>query len=149
MTPPDAGRRSSSRVVRGLVVAHADLAQALVRTVERISGIAGALEPVSNDGLGAEALRERLQGEIDDDPIIIFVDLAAGSCGMAGLGTAKGREGVAVVTGANVPMLLDFVFNRERPLDELVARVVDRAHAGIRGYGCDPDPGGPGPATDG
>jgi len=124
--------------VRGLVVAHADLAAALVRTVERISGIEQALEPISNDGLGAGSLRERLESEAGADPLIVFVDLATGSCGMAGLGVAKGRENVAVVTGANVPMLLDFVFNRDRPLEELVDRLVERARTGIRGHGCAP-----------
>lgn len=139
MTPPSPGAKPASAPVRGIVVAHADLAAALVRTVERISGIEGALEPVSNDGLGAEALRDRLRREGGEGPLVIFVDLASGSCGMAGLGMAKGRADVAVLTGANVPMLLDFVFNRDRPLDELVARMLDRARSGIRGHGCDTD----------
>jgi len=133
-----------SETVRGLVVAHADLADALVRTVERISGIQDALEALSNDGLSAESLRERLREELGAGPAIIFVDLAAGSCGMAGLGLARTRGDVAVITGANVPMLLDFVFNRDRPLEELVTHVLERARRGISGHGCDSGASGAG-----
>jgi len=126
-----------SAPLRGLIVAHADLARALVHAVEGISGIEGALEPISNEGLGAESLRTRIRETLGEGPAIIFVDLAAGSCGMAGLGLAKLRSDVAVITGANVPMLLDFVFNRDRPLEEVVERVLDRARAGIAAHGCE------------
>lgn len=128
--------------VRGIVVAHGDLAQALVRTVERISGLGGALRAVSNEGLGPERLRDALREAIGGEPAILFVDLASGSCGIAGLGLSHEGTDVAVLTGANIPMLLDFVFHRDLPLDELAARVRDKARTGIRAYGCAADPPG-------
>jgi len=122
--------------VRGIVVAHARLAEALVDTVERISGLGGGLLAVSNEGLGPERLREALRDAIAGEPAILFVDLASGSCGIAGLGLSHEGGDVAVVTGANVPMLLDFVFHRTLPLEELAIRVRDKARAGIRAHGC-------------
>ncbi len=126
--------------VRGIVVAHGDLAAALVRTVERISGLSGGLRPVSNEGLGPERLRDVLRGEIGKEPAVLFVDLASGSCATAGLGLSHEQAELAVLTGVNVPMLLDFVFHRDLPLDELTARLRDKSRAGIRAYGCAPDP---------
>jgi len=126
--------------VRGVVVAHGDLAAALVATVERISGLGGALRAVSNEGLGPDRLREVLREAMGSDPSILFVDLASGSCGIAGLGLSQERGEVVVLTGTNVPMLLDFVFHRDLPLEELTARLRDKARAGIRAHGCAPDP---------
>jgi len=124
-----------SSAVRGIVVAHGDLAAALVGVVESISGMSGALTPISNAGLGAEGLRSRVREEIDARPAIIFVDLSAGSCAMTGRGVALEADNVAVLTGVNVPMLLDFVFNRQVPIPELVARLVDKGRTGIAGHG--------------
>lgn len=128
--------------VRGIVVAHGDLARALVGTVERISGLDGGLVAVSNEGLGPEGLRETVREAMGDAPSILFVDLASGSCGIAGLGLSHEGAEVAVLTGANVPMLLDFVFHRHLPLEELAVRLRDKARDGIRAHGCAPDPTG-------
>lgn len=128
-----------SSPVRGIVVAHGDLAAALVGAVEKIGGVEGALTSISNDGLGAEALRARVSAEIDSHAAIVFVDLMAGSCAMAGLGLAREADDVAVLTGVNVPMLLDFVFNQDTPVKELAVRLVGKARVGIVAHGCSAD----------
>jgi PTS system N-acetylgalactosamine-specific IIA component len=40
---------------------------------------------------------------------VIFTDLPAGSCTMAARRLAKARGTITVVTGANLPMVLDFL----------------------------------------
>ena len=37
-----------------------------------------------------------------------------------------------MVCGVNLPILLDFVFHRDVPLDELVTRLVEKGREGIR-----------------
>lgn len=117
--------------VRGVVLAHADLAEAFVRTVERISGVTDALLSLSNEGLRPEDLHARLEAATRGQPTIIFVDLASGSCAFAGRVIARGKDGIAVLTGANLAMLLDFVFHRDMPLSELTDRLLQKGRAGM------------------
>lgn len=115
--------------VRGVVLAHAQLAEALVRAVEQISGVTDALHPISNEGLRPEDLRTRLEAATGAEAAIIFVDLSSGSCAFAGRVVARGSDNIAVLTGVNLPMLLDFVFNRELSLTELTERLLHKGRA--------------------
>ena len=122
-----------SEPVRGIVVAHADLAGALIRAVDRIVGLEdGVLVPFSNEGLGPADIRTRLAGLTGDAPAILFTDLREGSCGMAARHVCIERPDRVLITGVNLPMLLDFAVNRDRPLEELVVRLLDRAQASIQ-----------------
>lgn len=123
--------------VRGIVVAHSDLAQALIEAVERIVGPdAGALVALSNEGLGPDAIRDRLDELVGDGPAIVFADLREGSCGLAARQVCLGAGGErALITGVNLPVLLDFAMKRHLPLDELVPRLVDRGRAAIASGG--------------
>ncbi|MFW5946950.1 MAG: PTS sugar transporter subunit IIA [Gemmatimonadota bacterium] len=120
--------------VRGAVVAHSDVARALVEAVRIIAGLEpGALVAVSNEGLGPDAIRDRLAEALPDgDPAIIFSDLREGSCGIAAQRLCLGRPGHVVVTGVNLPMLLDFAMKRHLPMEDLVQRVVDRGRNAIQ-----------------
>ena len=121
---------------RGVVVAHSDLARALIGAVERISGIGDALVAVSNEGLSPAAVRERLDALVGDGPTIVFADLREGSCGLAARQVCVGNSPRrALVTGVNLPVLLDFVMKRHMPLEELVPRLVERGRASIASGG--------------
>jgi N-acetylgalactosamine PTS system EIIA component len=118
---------------RGIVVGHGDMAQGLVDAVHRITGEAGeGLSAVSNEGRGPEELKAALEAVAGDGPAVVFVDLGSGSCGIAAAYACRARSERAVVCGVNLPMLLDFVFHRELPLEELVARVIERGRSAIR-----------------
>ncbi len=124
--------------VRGVVVAHAELAHALVSAVETISGVRGALRAVSNEGLGPDELAETIGRAAEGTQAILFVDLAGGSCGLAGLQHVRESRGCAWVTGVNLPMLLDFVFHREMPVEMLVPRLLRKGQAGQRAHPSPP-----------
>ncbi len=115
--------------VRGVVVAHGELASALVRVVEGISGVQGALESVTNVSCSPDELADRVAQAVGEGPAVIFVDMAAGSCGFAGQRIARDGN-VAVVSGVNLPMLLDFVFHREMDFRALAERVVEKGRTG-------------------
>lgn len=109
----------------GVVAAHGDLAAGLVRAVEEISGVRGALVPVSNMDCDRGELERRIAEAMGDGPGVVFVDMPSGSCLFAALHDLRGWTNVRVVTGVNLAMLLDFVFHRDLPVDAAVQRVVN------------------------
>jgi mannose/fructose-specific phosphotransferase system component IIA len=123
---------SESAPLRAAVVGHGSMAAGLVEAVRMITGIeAGALVPISNRGKSPEALAAELQEAVGDGPAIIFTDLPAGSCCMVARRMCKACAGVAVVSSVNLPLLIEFAMNRERPLDELVEHLVTMGRAAI------------------
>ena len=121
-----------SEELRGVVVCHGRLAGALVEAAEQISGVTGALTPVSNSGCDREALEERVAAAVSDGPAVVFVDLASGSCLFAALNRLRASTAAKVVTGVNLAMLVDFVFHRTLPLDEAAARAAIAGEKAIR-----------------
>jgi mannose/fructose-specific phosphotransferase system component IIA len=116
--------------LRGIVVGHGGLAQALVGAAEEISGVRGSLVAVSNSGLGREQLEQTVIEAVGDGPVILFVDLPSGSCHFAAMRRLAQRSDLRVVTGVNLVMLLEFLFHLNESPAEVARRV---AQAGTRG----------------
>jgi len=121
-----------SEPLRGVIVTHAAVAQALLAAVTAITGVSDALVPVSNDGCDSGALTERLTRAIGGRPAVLFVDLPGGSCLTTSVRLAKGANDVAVVTGVNLAMLLDFVFHRDLAPADAARRAADAGSKAIR-----------------
>ena len=120
--------------VRGVVVAHGNLARCLVETAESISGVEGALLPISNADCSPDLLAARIRDALGPGAALVFVDLASGSCAHAARIVSGEGLRVPVVSGVNLPMLLDFVFHRELGPSELAQRAVDKGRAGAVAY---------------
>jgi len=121
-----------SEPLHGVVVCHGDLAKALVGAVEEISGMHNVLTPITNTGADRTLLESRVAEAAEGHPTLVFVDLPSGSCLFAAMRRLAGRDGVRVVTGVNLAMLLEFVFHRDLDLERAAARVVE---AGARAIG--------------
>lgn len=121
-----------SEELRGVVVCHGSLAGALAQAAEQISGISGALIPVSNSGCDREALETRVLAAVDGRPTVVFVDLASGSCLFAVLKRLRTEQLVKVVTGVNLAMLVDFVFHRSLSPAEAATRAAAAGEKSIR-----------------
>lgn len=118
--------------VRGVVLAHGEMARGMVDAVARIAGLGNeGLVAVSNEGESTESLRTRLDTILGDDEAIIFVDLGTGSCATAARYACRERPGRCAVFGVNLPVLIDFVFHRNLPLDELVDRVREKGRGAM------------------
>jgi mannose/fructose-specific phosphotransferase system component IIA len=118
--------------LRGVIVSHAALAQALVSAVTVITGVDGALLAVSNDGCDSGALAARITQAVGAGPAVLFVDLPGGSCLTGAVRLAKGKTDLAVVTGVTLAMLLDFVFHRDVTPAEAARRAADAGGKAIR-----------------
>ena len=121
-----------SEELQGVVVCHGPLAEALVQAAEQISGVPGALVPVTNTGCDRDTLEERVLAAVNGRPAVVFVDLASGSCLFAVLKRLRSQESVKVVTGVNLAMLVDFVFHRSLSPADAASRAVAAGEKSIR-----------------
>jgi mannose/fructose-specific phosphotransferase system component IIA len=120
-------------LVEGIVLAHGAMADGLVDAVARISGVVeGALTAISNDGKSPETLQSDLENLLGRGPVIIFTDLPNGSCAVTARICCRQGGEEAVITGVNLPILLDFVFHRDLPLEELVARLLEKGRESLK-----------------
>jgi mannose/fructose-specific phosphotransferase system component IIA len=121
-----------SEELRGVVVCHGTMADALVKAAEQISGVDAALIPVSNTGCDRDTLEQRVLAAVDKHPAVVFVDMASGSCLFAVLKRLRSEKSVKVVTGVNLAMLVDFVFHRTLSPQEAATRAAATGQASIR-----------------
>jgi len=126
----------SDAMIGGVLVTHGRVGEALRGAVEHFLGEQPALEVISNDGRSAAEIREvvsaRIAGLGDDDALILFADLAGGSCETTCRILAADHPRCVGLSGVNLPMLLEFCHYRERvDLETLVARVVRKGRDGV------------------
>ena len=119
-----------------LIVTHGALATAFLEAVQQVTGQGAGIVAVSNAGLGAEALVERVREAIravDAEGCIVFVDSRGSSCANSCLQAVRGLPDVRVVSGVNLPMLMDFALRRnDHDLDAMVGRVMLRGRNSIQ-----------------
>lgn len=119
-----------------LLVTHGTLGEEMIRTVGAILGPPTDVETVSNHGLSADGLAEAIESRLaaipERVPVVLFTDLAAGSCGIASRRVGRGGRDLRKITGVNLPMLLEFFHYRDTlSLDELLPRMEAKGKAGI------------------
>jgi mannose/fructose-specific phosphotransferase system component IIA len=121
----------------GLLVTHGRLGDALLEAAERIVGRLEGVTVLSNEGLSRELLTEALRERVNafgPEGGVLFVDVAGGSCAQAAL-VVVSREApgpTPVITGVNLPMLLDFARHRtDLGARALAERLADKGHASV------------------
>jgi PTS system mannose-specific IIA component len=121
--------------IPALLVTHADLGAALLRAAEQVYGPVGDVDFLSNSELSRadleRVIRERVSGWTHGG--LVLTDFPGGSCQQCGLLAARGNAEILVVTGINLPGLLDYLHNREQyPVTELAERLMTRARDSVR-----------------
>jgi mannose/fructose-specific phosphotransferase system component IIA len=119
----------------GVVVTHGKLAAGLVECAERITGMPGALIPVSNEGCDPKHLGERILEATKGGPALVFVDMPVGSCLQAAARSVRDEGEQALVAGVNLPMLVDFCFHRDVSPSAAAERAVAQGLASIKPLG--------------
>ena len=120
--------------VPALLVMHGDLGAALLRVASGLYGPLDDIGVLSNEGLGRDELQRAIDARVCAWPEggLVLADLWGGSCHQCGSAAARGRD-VLVVTGINLPMLLDYVHNRDAyGVRELAERLRRKGQDSIR-----------------
>ena len=129
----------SNSAVHGIVLAHGGMATGLVDAVRQITGAEDdVLVPLSNRGLSPEALAAEVRANAHG-PTIVFTDLPSGSCGFAARRYCRDIPDLVIISGVNLPILLEFMMYRELPLAELVPKLVTKARAAIISTSSEPE----------
>jgi mannose PTS system EIIA component len=127
---------SEARPLRAVLLGHGTMPDGLVDAVRHITGCdTETIVPVSNTAMSPDALTARVLQAAGSGPVILFTDLQSGSCGFVARRLAQATPQMVVISGVNLPILIEFVMNRTVPLEELVPRLLTRGRAAI---GCSP-----------
>jgi PTS system mannose-specific IIA component len=121
--------------VPALLVMHADLSAALLRAAEQVVGPIEGVETLSNTGLSRAELEQQIAERVErwTEGGLVFADFWGGSCHLCGASVARGRGEVVVLTGLNLPTLIDYLHNREKyGVVELAERLQKKGQESIR-----------------
>jgi mannose/fructose-specific phosphotransferase system component IIA len=129
------GAEDTAQRVPALIVTHADLAQGLVHAAERVVGPVEDVTLLSNEGLSRDdledAIESRVQGWLHGG--LLLTDFWGGSCHTCGASAVRRHGEVVIVTGINLPLLLDYLHNRDRlGVNELAERLQQKGRDSIR-----------------
>lgn len=134
------GRKESAVMVFVLIVTHGHLGEELLKSAELIMGeqkdaMAMALNLGDEvDHLKSEVEKVVVENKVAGKETIMFVDVLGGSPSNVALYMLK-KYGVKVITGVNLPMLLEMFSSRNSvSLDELVDSVAKSGVDGIHKF---------------
>jgi N-acetylgalactosamine PTS system EIIA component len=121
---------------RAIVAGHGTFATGVVSAVEQITGRGAQFVTISNSGLCLDDIQQALAEALDRTGArVIFTDLPAGSCTMAVRRMIRGRPGVALVTGVNLSVLLDFAMHDGMDPIDAVFGALERGRATMAVHG--------------
>jgi mannose/fructose-specific phosphotransferase system component IIA len=121
--------------MRALLVTHGDLGRELIASARYIYAVDAPLDSLSNRDKDARQLQEAIQSWLDlqSGPVILFVDVGGGSCGIAAQLAARSRLQSWVIGGVNLPMILTYLSSHAQlDPEELVSKILDRALNAVR-----------------
>ncbi len=126
----------SAREPIGIIISHGDLAGALLKTAKGIIGRVEGCFMLSGSELSSDVLVGRIREILDRHEgrnAVLFVDYFGGSMCINSVRAMEGRKGVKIVSGINLPVLLDFMTKREAmEFEEMVDHLIVRGRESIR-----------------
>ena len=115
-----------------VIVAHGALAEALLAATEHVVGPQANARTIpidpSDDLHARQAQIDRMVEETDTGAgVVLVTDMFGGTPSNLALGSMRG-EGIEVICGANLPLLVKLAKCRDRPLTEAVSEALSTGH---------------------
>ncbi len=113
-----------------IIIAHSNLAKALMGSVEKMLGTQENTYAYSNEHDSMTVLAEKIESRIRDSGAtnaVCFIDLKGGSCWTLARTLKHKYQNMTVISGVNLPMLTTYFNNRTRmnPSDLIEKTVAD------------------------
>jgi PTS system N-acetylgalactosamine-specific IIA component len=129
----------SSIAPKAIVIGHGDFATGMQTAVEKITGQGAALLALSVQDRSLAQIEAWLREHLETTGVhVVFTDLQAGSATMAARKALRDKSNVALVVGANLPMLLDFVLSNAGSPTEAANHAAERGRSAIVVHGGRP-----------
>ena len=129
-------KEQPSRSTVGIIVTHGTLAGELHHTTELIVGKLQDCYPLSGSDFSDEEVISRIQGIIDRtkaENAVVFVDYFGGSCCINSVRAVHELKNVKVISGVNLPMLLDFATKRDSMgFQEMIDHLLRRGRESVK-----------------
>ena len=123
-------------MIGAIIISHGELSDAVLKVLFQIAGEQVDIIAVSNAGRDLRQMEEDLRDALgrlkDCREVIFFSDLEGGSCSLICKRLLKERENLALITGYNLTMLIEFAFHRSRPLEEVLSFIEKKGQGGIK-----------------
>ncbi len=107
---------AAENVPRALVLGHGGFAAGLISAVDQITGRGWMLAGLSNAGMTPEDVQAEVKRHCEAGVRVAFTDLLGGSPTMCARRATGGQPGMLIVSGVNLPALLEFVLSPDDPV---------------------------------
>ncbi|WP_414838516.1 PTS galactosamine/N-acetylgalactosamine transporter subunit IIA [Carnobacterium sp. TMP28] len=124
----------------GIVLSgHGEFASGLNSSIQLIAGKQEGFQVVDfSEGMGSEDLQESLRIAVESveqgQGTVIFTDIPGGTPFNQSVILSTKKEKLRVVSGTNLPALLDGSFSRELSLEEFVSKVLVSGKEGLQEF---------------
>lgn len=124
----------------GLVLCgHGDFASGLYSSVKLIAGEQEKFDVINfSEGISSEKLQALLDSAVETvdqgQGVVIFTDIPGGTPFNQSVILSTRKENIRVLSGTNLPAVLDGCFSRELPLDNFTTKVLDSGRAGLQEF---------------
>ncbi|MBB6714493.1 PTS sugar transporter subunit IIA [Clostridium gasigenes] len=120
-----------------LIVSHSTLCKGLNEAVTMIMGAELEVDYLGLDEDGVEIFHQRLKEKINNlkkesDEILILADLFGGTPFNRSLIESTQNNKIKIITGVNLPMVIEAVINKHRNIEEVVAEIIQGSKDSIK-----------------
>jgi PTS system N-acetylgalactosamine-specific IIA component len=124
---------------RAVVAGHGNFPEGIVAAAAQITGRGDRLLIFSNAGLCREEIESGLRELLERHNInVVFTDLPGGSATIAARRVMRNRPSLTLVTGANLAMIIDFVFADDTtPPSDAARHAMEKGRAAMCTFGGD------------